>query len=77
MGYNRERESPMGDGIAGLIALSIGLLLYLIPTLVAYSCSHHQATAIFALNLLLGWTVLGWMISLVWGLTATRGANAQ
>jgi hypothetical protein len=67
----------MGEGITGLIVLSVGLLLYQIPTLVAYSRNHHQATAIFALNLLLGWTVLGWIISLVWALTATRGADAR
>lgn len=27
--------------------------------------------AIFALNLLLGWTVIGWIVALVWALKAT------
>jgi hypothetical protein len=28
--------------------------------------------AIFALNLLLGWTLLGWFAALVWSLTAVQ-----
>jgi Superinfection immunity protein len=67
----------MGETVAVIMGLSLELLMYLFPTLIAYSRSHHQATAILAPNLLLGWTVLGWIISLVWSLTATRGANAQ
>jgi hypothetical protein len=30
----------------------------------------RNATAIFALNLLLGWTVLGWVAALVWAVTS-------
>ena len=29
----------------------------------------RNAGAIFALNLLLGWTLVGWVVSLVWALT--------
>jgi Superinfection immunity protein len=50
---------------------------YLLPTLVAAWRSHHQTAAIFVLNLLLGWTVLGWIIALVWAMTATKGAAAR
>jgi hypothetical protein len=46
--------------------------VYLFPTLVAAWRSHHQTKAIFALNLLLGWTVLGWIIVYVWALTAIK-----
>jgi hypothetical protein len=28
----------------------------------------HNAGAIFALNLLLGWTLVGWVVALVWAL---------
>jgi len=30
---------------------------------------HHNRVAIFALNLLAGWTAVGWIIALVWALT--------
>jgi hypothetical protein len=42
------------------------LLLYFLPALVAGRRGHPQATAIFVLNLLLGFTVLGWVGALVW-----------
>ncbi len=49
--------------------LIIVVALYFIPTIIAMMRSHRQVVAIGALNLLLGWTVLGWVGSLVWSLT--------
>ena len=54
-----------GSSIAGLIIL----LLYFVPSVVAFVRHHHNQWAIFALNLLLGWTLLGWIGALVWSLT--------
>jgi hypothetical protein len=41
------------------------------PSVVAfrYKHRHHNAVAILVLNLLLGWTLIGWMVALVWALT--------
>ena len=47
-------------------------ILYFFPTALAAGREHHQTTAILMLNLLLGWTVLGWIIALVWACTAVR-----
>jgi len=44
-------------------------LVYFTPTFVAYHRRKRNSGAIFALNLFLGWTLLGWVISLVWALT--------
>ena len=44
-------------------------LLYFLPSLVAGLRHHHQAAAIFLLNLLLGWTGIGWIGALVWSAT--------
>lgn len=52
-----------------LIFLMLG---YMAPAAVAVTRRHHQRIAILALNLLLGWTFLGWVVALVWALTATR-----
>lgn len=62
--------SQTGDvDIAGLLVL---LLLYLLPSFIAGGRKHHNTSAITVLNLLLGWTVLGWIISLVWAFTAVN-----
>jgi len=50
------------------IPLLFGLALYFLPTIIGFRKSN--AGAIFALNLLLGWTVIGWIVALVWSLTA-------
>ncbi|MEN0652072.1 MULTISPECIES: superinfection immunity protein [Hyphobacterium] len=50
--------------------LLIPALLYFIPTLVALLRGHHNAFAIFLTNLLFGWTVIGWLITLIWSTTA-------
>jgi hypothetical protein len=45
------------------------IVCYFIPALVAFSRKHHNAGAICALNIFLGWTVVGWVVSLVWALS--------
>jgi len=47
------------------------LFLYLLPWFVALGRGHPQAGAILTLDLLLGWTILGWVGALVWALTVT------
>ncbi|MBI5014363.1 MAG: superinfection immunity protein [Deltaproteobacteria bacterium] len=42
------------------------------PAGIAHQRHHHQLGAIAALNLLLGWTVLGWIGALVWAFTAVQ-----
>jgi hypothetical protein len=57
------------DDAAGIIFLTIiGIPLYLIPTWAARGCHHKNVTAICALNVLLGWTFVGWVVALVWAL---------
>ena len=55
--------------IAAWLFVCVGMLCYLLPTLVAILRQHHNRGAIGALNLLLGWTFLGYVIALVWSLS--------
>ena len=61
-----------GHGLFGLAVLAMAVLGYFLPAVVAYSRRHHNRLAILALNFLLGWTFLGWVVALVWSLTAVR-----
>ena len=54
---------------AGLLVLFF-LIVYLIPSEVAYSRLHHNRLAIMVLNIFLGWSLLGWIIALVWACTS-------
>ena len=39
---------------------------YFLPSIIAGLSNHKNKIAIFVLNLLLGWTFLGWLGALVW-----------
>jgi hypothetical protein len=54
----------------GGVLLFVLLALYFLPALSAYSRHHRNREAILVLNLLTGWTVIGWVIAAVWCSTA-------
>lgn len=49
-----------GNGVGAVLILG----LYFIPSYIARN--KHNADAIMVLNLLLGWTLIGWVIALIW-----------
>ena len=55
--------------MAVTILLVIG---YLLPSFVAIARGHQSWWEIVAFNLLLSWTVLGWVFALIWSLTTPR-----
>ncbi len=64
------------DGLAaGLFAgaaifdLSAGFVTYFAPLWIAIFRGHPDARGIAALNLLLGWTVIGWLLAMVWAVS--------
>ncbi len=50
-----------------LLLLVVAFFLYFLPALVA--TGKKQAGAIIMLNLLLGWTGIGWIVALIWGVS--------
>ena len=49
-----------------LLIITLIFAGYFLPSLIAFLRQHKNKLAIFLLNLLLGWTVFGWVSSLVW-----------
>jgi hypothetical protein len=41
-------------------------VMYFLPSIIALARSKRDLLAIFLLNLFLGWTVIGWIVSLIW-----------
>jgi hypothetical protein len=46
-----------------------GFILYIFPALIASHRKHRNANAICLLNLIMGWTIAGWFIALIWSST--------
>jgi hypothetical protein len=67
-------------GKTGLVLVwlaTIGSLGYLLPWGIAYSRKHPNAAGIFAVNLLLGWTVVGWILALAWAVRTLQPVKNQ
>lgn len=50
----------------------ITIVLYFVPTFIALFTDHRKAKQIFALNLLLGWTIIGWVVAFIWSLKGSK-----
>jgi ABC-type molybdate transport system permease subunit len=58
--------------IATIASFFLALAIYFLPYIAARMNRHKNYSAIAALNLLLGWTVVGWILALVWSQTDNR-----
>jgi Superinfection immunity protein len=61
---------PSSDSAFGLLILLwvtiLGLLLYMLPAVIAFGRNHQHRVPILLTNLFFGWTFVGWVGSLVW-----------
>jgi hypothetical protein len=63
-----------GLGASGLVFLSLvaavagllSLVLFFLPTIIAFRRDHRNRWVIFLINLVFGVTILGWVGALIW-----------
>jgi len=48
------------------LGLLFPLAMYFLPSIIALARNKRDTLAIFLLNLFLGWSVIGWIVALVW-----------
>lgn len=53
----------------GLCLIPFGAVHFL-PTIIAALRNSRHLVAIFLLNLFLSWTVIGWIVALIWAITS-------
>ena len=51
--------------IGGTVA---SLIIYFLPTIIAFHRDHRNGIAILVVNFVFGWTVLGWVGALIWAI---------
>ena len=64
-------EEWIGSALIYFTTIALIGLVYVAPGFLALHRRHPNSTAIVALNVLAGWTLLGWIGSFVWASTAT------
>jgi len=52
-------------------------LLYFLPSILALARSKRDTMAIVLLNFFLGWTMIGWIVALVWAVKEDAPAVAR
>jgi hypothetical protein len=61
--YDAIFTAILGFGLVTVIAI---ILINFIPTFIAYSRNKENRFLIFIFNLLVGWTLIGWIIAFIW-----------
>jgi hypothetical protein len=61
---NKLQENKLG--------IAIAILIYFLPSWIAWQRKHHNKGPIIITNLILGWTILGWIAALIWSVSAIR-----
>lgn len=59
-----------------LIFLVACVAIYFLPSIIAVQKQKHNTAAILAVNLLLGWSIIGWIVALVWALAESPSPAA-
>lgn len=54
-------------GSLGLLSIALGIALYFLPAIIGRHKRNHASILLF--NLFLGWTVIGWVIALIWAVS--------
>lgn len=53
-------------GLIGIFVISCLIFFYALPSYIAKVRNHPHAKSILLINLLTGWTFLGWAAALIW-----------
>jgi hypothetical protein len=69
---------PPGDGIlAAKLFVGFGGAVYLLPAYIAAFRDAPRFSGVFVLNLIVGWTGLGWLATLIWSFVDAKKETPQ
>ena len=66
--WNPENITSMLSNTEEAFLMLLVMIFYYFPSIIAHIRCKKDTMAIMALNLFLGWTLIGWVIALVWAL---------
>lgn len=55
-----------GNPLPGIAILMVLFAVYWLPSIFAYRRHHRDKGSILLVNLFFGWTLIGWIIALIW-----------
>lgn len=57
------------ESLAAILVFLFILAVYLIPTIIAFVRGHASKWGIGVLNIVLGWSLIFWVVALIWSLS--------
>jgi hypothetical protein len=66
----KELFAALGTTARVILGVILCVTLYFMPTGIGVIRGRTNTGAIFALNLFLGWSVIGWVVAFVWAVKA-------
>lgn len=57
------------ESLAAILVMLFVLAVYLIPTIIAFARGHDSKWGIGVLNIVLGWSLVFWVVTLIWALS--------
>lgn len=57
------------ESLAAILVFLFILAVYLIPTIIAFVRGHASKWGIGMLNIVLGWSLVFWVVALIWSLS--------
>lgn len=73
----QDRSAEGAVYMIAILFLLVGALLYFVPTAVAQYRKASNMTAVILINLLLGWTMIGWVVALIMAFAGDSGEAAK
>ena len=68
-------DSRSGFVVLLMAAFIVAMAMYALPALLAWSMGSPRRVAITLVDLLLGWTILGWIAALIWAIMSGNGGS--
>ena len=66
----------MNKELTGAVLLAFVAIGYFLPTCIAMIRGKEQGS-VFVLNLIVGWTVVGWFVAFIWACSGRTGWNRR
>lgn len=60
------------DEIVTIVGFLFFLFIYLLPSIIAISKKNIEKNVIIVINILLGLTLIGWVVTLIWALSDSK-----
>lgn len=65
----------MYDNTLIVLQLLLIAIIYMLPTLIAYARDIPQRRLITVIDIIAGWTLIGWIVCFLWALLAESEAD--